>query len=349
MNKELRRKYNPTQGPFDLNYLASHIEAKIYKNAKEVLDTGKIEIYNVSALNSDSSNTIAFAESKKQIEFNDTKVLACIAPKDMIDIAPQETYVLVVEKPYLSYVKIANLFYPVEKPKKSQSETFFISSSAELGLESYVDFGCYIGENAKIGNNVKIHPNTYIGDNVVIGDNCIIYNNVSIKNATLGDNVTIHPGTTIGQDGFGYLTENGIHIKIPHLGKVIIGNDVEIGANSSIDRGTLEDTVIGNMCKLDNLVQIGHNVRLGKGCIIVSHVGIAGSTKLGNYVVVGGQAGIAGHLSIGDQVQIAAKSGVINDIEKNSTVIGFPSQPIREFWKQVAFIKKLVTTKGKND
>lgn len=347
MNPETKRTHNTNKGPFDLSDLASHIGAKIYKNSKEVSNIGKIEIYNVSALNSDLEHTIAFVESKKHVGFSSTKVLACIAPQDMVDIAPQNTYILAVEKPYLSYVKVANLFYPVEKPEKSQSDHFFISPSAELGPGSYVDFGCYIGKNVKIGNNVKIHPNTYIGDNVVIGDNCIIYNNVSIKNAALGDNVIIHPGTAIGQDGFGYLTENGTHIKIPHLGQVLIGNDVEIGANTAIDRGTLGDTVIGNMCKLDNLVQIGHNVRLGNGCIITGQVGIAGSTKLGNYVVVGGQAGIAGHLSIGDQAQIAAKSGVISDVEKNNILIGFPAQPIREFWKQVAFLKKLVATKGK--
>jgi len=336
-------------GPFDLTHLASHIGAKIYKNLKEISGTENIKISDVRSLKMGCPNTIAFVESKKHLqEFMDTKASACIVTEELIDSAPKDTYLLVVEKPYISYVKIVTLFYPTEQPIKSQSEFFYISPTAKLGQGSYVDFGCYIGENVRIGDNVKIHPNTYIGANVTIGDNCIIYNNVSIKNAVLGNNVIIHPGTTIGQDGFGYITEHGTHLKIPHLGKVIIGNDVEIGANTCIDRGTLDNTVIGDMCKLDNLVQIGHNVKLGKGCIIVSQTGIAGSTTLGNYVVAGGQSGLAGHISIGDMVQIAAKSGVISDLENNSTVIGFPAQPIREFWKQIAFIKKL-TSKGKND
>ena len=157
----------------------------------------------------------------------------------------------------------------------------------------------------------------------------------------MGNGTIIHAGTRIGQDGFGYATENGSHIKIPQIGRVIIGHDVEIGANCTIDRGSMEDTVIEDMCKLDNLIQIAHNVVLGKGCIIASQVGISGSTKVGNYVVLGGQVGIAGHLTIGDFAQIGAQSGLTKDVKAREVVFGSPAQPIREAFKQIAMLRKL--------
>lgn len=340
--------FNINSGPIDLNDIASHIEAKIYKNGQEISDLKKFKITDVADLRSASSNTITFISSKANIKYlKHTKASACIVAKDMLDSVNKDIYLLAVKNPYASYVEIANLFYPQQPKKKILTDNYYISDKAKIDKSFEIDFGCYIGDNVSIGKNVKIYPNTYIGDGVVIGDNCTIYSNVTITNTIIGHSTIINSGAKIGKTGFGYVTENGRHIKIPHLGRVIIGNEVEIGSNTCIDRGTLEDTVIGDMCKLDNLVQIGHNAKLGKGCILVSQVGIAGSAKLEDYVVVGGQCGVAGHITVGSNSQIAAKSGVTGDLKQNSIVIGFPAQPIKEFWKQLATLKKITTTKGK--
>ncbi len=346
MSKE-KVTFNKNIGPIDLSVLASHIGAKIYKNKQRIDSIEETKIKDVADLRSASKDTITFVSSNKNIQdILQTNAAACIVAENMLDSIDQDIYLLVVKNPYASYIKIVSLFYPVIEKTKPKTNDYYISETAKLGSGSYIDFGCYIGENVSIGKNVAIHPNTYIGDNVIIGDNCTIYNNVTITNTIIANHTTINSGTVIGKRGFGYVTDNGQHIAIPHLGRVIIGSHVEIGSNTSIDRGTLGDTVIGDMCKLDNLIQIGHNVTLGKGCILVSQVGIAGSSKLGNYVTVGGQAGVAGHITIGDKTQIAAKSGVIQDTKSESIVIGFPAQPIKEFWRQIATLKKLIT-KGK--
>jgi UDP-3-O-[3-hydroxymyristoyl] glucosamine N-acyltransferase len=340
--------FNTNVGPIDISTIVSHIGATLYKNGKEVHAPKGMNIVDVADLRLASKNTITFIASKSNIDdFKQTNASVCIIEESLVSTIDKDIYLLAVKNPYASYVKVANLFYPDHPKTKTLTDAYYISDTAKIDKSSDIDFGCYIGDNVSIGKNVRIHPNTYIGDNVVIGNNCTIYSNVTITNTIIGHSTIINSGARIGKTGFGYVTENEEHIKIPHLGRVIIGNDVEIGSNTCIDRGTLEDTVIGDMCKLDNLIQIGHNARLGKGCLLVSQVGIAGSSKLGDYVVVGGQAGVAGHLTIGDKTQIAAKSGVTGNTEPKSIVIGFPAQPVKEFWRQVATLKKLITTKGK--
>ena len=348
MNVNKEKIYNNDLNTLDLKFLASHIGARIYKNKEEITISSELKISDVRSLNKADSTTITFVSSKKNAsDLLKTKALACIVTKDLIDIAPENIYLLVVNNPYIAYIKIATLFHPSQKITKNRSTHYYMAETAQLGLNSEIDFGCYIGENVKIGNNVKIHPNTYIGDDVIIGNDCIIYSGVAIVHSVIGNNVIIYSGARIGQDGFGYIPEHGKHVKIPHLGKVKLGDYVEIGANTCIDRGTLDDTIIGDMCKLDNLVQIGHNAVLGKGCILVSQVGIAGSVKFGDYVSIGGQGGVAGHITVGSNTQIAAKSGVLSNVKENSVVIGYPAQPRREFWKQFAIIKKIINTKGK--
>ena len=182
---------------------------------------------------------------------------------------------------------------------------------------------------------------TYIGANCVIGNDCTIHSNVNITNAIIGNNVIIHSGVSIGQDGFGYAYNNGRHHKVPQVGRVIIGDDVEIGANTTIDRGSAPDTIIGEGTKIDNLVQIGHNVKIGKHCIIVSQVGISGSTEIGDYTIIAGQAGIAGHLKIGSQVQVAAQAGITRDLEDKAIVGGTPAVPLRQYHKQALALAKL--------
>ena len=194
---------------------------------------------------------------------------------------------------------------------------------------------------------VFIGAGSHIGKGVILGNHCYIHPQNSITHAILGNHVTIHSGARIGQDGFGFATsKTGQHITVPQLGRVLIGDHVNIGANVCIDRGSTTDTIIGDGCRIDNLVQIAHNVQMGKGCIIVSQVGISGSTKLGDFVVLGGQVGMAGHLNIGDQAQVTAKSGVMTDIPAGTTHGGIPSMPVKDWHRQTIALRKLIK-KGK--
>ncbi len=348
-NKYQERRFFDNLGPFSLKQIANHINASVYQNSQKLTDSqlknieNEIFIENITTLKKASDRDISFiAHSKYVDEFFNTKAKACIANEKLALRAPQNIFVLVADSPKLAYAQILRLFYSSdEKNNKFHTGSYYLDPSSKLGKDVKIGYGSYIGKNVVIGDNVQIHPNTYIGDKVIIGDNSIIYNSVSIINAIIGEEVTIHSGVRIGQDGFGYVTEKGIHNKVLQIGRVIIGDQVEIGANSTIDRGSLGDTVIGDMCKLDNLVQIGHNVILGKGCIVVAQVGISGSTIVGDYAVLGGQVGIADNLHIGDFVQIAAKSGVMKDVSAKEIVAGSPAQPIKKFWKQTAILQKL--------
>jgi UDP-3-O-[3-hydroxymyristoyl] glucosamine N-acyltransferase len=329
--------------------ISKHIDSTLYQNGEKISISDSIKVKGIGDISTGTKEQIGFIESKKYLKFlGDTDLLACITSISALEFAPKDLILLVVENPGVQYAKASTLLYPTPSPSKPQSKNYYISPTAVLGKGSEIDFGCYIGENVVIGDNVKIHPNTYIGGNVKIGSNCIIYSNVTIQCSIIGNNAIIHPGAQIGQDGFGYKTEHGKHIKVPQIGNVLIGNRVEIGSNTCIDRGTITSTIIKDECKLDNMVQIGHNVELGKGCIIVSHVGIAGSTKLGDYVVVAGQTGITDHLKIADHVQIGVDSTVTTDItEKGQVVMGYPAKPRRQFWKQELLLKKMLNNKLK--
>ena len=330
--------------------LSAEVYGKYYGTVEDK-KLKKIFINGVSTLEQSSGSQITFFSGKKKYKnaLVQTKARACLIDFTYLerliqqDLRFQKIYFVVVKDLNLAFAKIMALFYSVNQTVKDFiSKDASIEKSAVIGKNCEIMSGSYIGKNAKIGDNVKIYPNAFVGDKVEIGDKCIIFHAATIFHATIGKNTIIHSGARIGKDGFRYVTDGtGKHIKVPHIGQVTIGNDVEIGANSTIDRGSISDTVIGDMCKLDNLVQIGHNVVLGKGCFIVSQVGIAGSVLIGNYVMIGGQAGIADNLSIGNYVKIAAKAGVMRDILEKEIVIGSPAQSIRQFFKQVAIMKKM--------
>ncbi|WP_019215669.1 UDP-3-O-(3-hydroxymyristoyl)glucosamine N-acyltransferase [Legionella tunisiensis] len=271
---------------------------------------------------------------------------ACIISPAYVALAPKNMRLLVHENPYKAYALIAQVLYlPSYEKQGFISEKAFISSTAIIGAECIVESGAYIGEQAVIGKGSKIGVNTYIGDGVVIGQECLIENNVSISNAIIGNKTIIYPGARIGQDGFGFASDREGHYKIPHLGRVIIGDDVEIGANTCIDRGSLNDTVIEDQCRIDNLVQIGHNVKVGKGSVLVAQVGVAGSTELGKFVTLAGQVGIIGHLKVGDGATIFAKSLVVKNVEPGAKMAGYPAVPLWSWHRQVAFLKKLLASK----
>jgi UDP-3-O-[3-hydroxymyristoyl] glucosamine N-acyltransferase len=219
-----------------------------------------------------------------------------------------------------------------------------IAASARTGADPYIGDFAYIGENASIGNRVQIHPQVFIGDEVVIGDNTILHPGVKVlKECIIGQNCIIHAGTVIGSDGFGFALDQDSESrrKVPQLGNVIIGNDVEIGANVTIDRATMGSTRIGNGVKMDNLIQIAHNVEIGDNTVVVAQAGVAGSTKVGRNVIIAAQAGIVGHLTIGDGAIIGAQAGVPNNVGEKEVVLGSPAIDIREFRRAAAVFKKL--------
>jgi len=211
-----------------------------------------------------------------------------------------------------------------------------VDESAAVGPFAVIDAG------VAVGARTVICAGSYIGRGSSVGEDCIIYPNATVRErVTIGDRVIIHPNAVVGSDGFGFATVEGVHLKVPQIGTVVVGDDVEIGAGTTIDRGTMGATVIGDGCKIDNLVQIAHNVTLGKGTILAAQVGIAGSTKVGAYVVMGGQVGLVGHIEVGDRVQIGAQSGVPKSIPAGETWFGYPARPIMETKRTEAYLRRL--------
>jgi UDP-3-O-[3-hydroxymyristoyl] glucosamine N-acyltransferase len=347
----LNKSFFPKQGPFPLESLIKAINAKVYLNGKQLDNIEPDVIINdISTLENATKSDITFFSNSKYInQYIKSNALACITSDKFLNKCPKDCFTLISNNPYADFARITALFYPPHNLKPGIAKEACIHPTASIGENCEIGPNVVIDANVKIGENSKIYPGAYIGNQVQIGKNCVIHHAVTLSNCIIGNNTIIHAGAKIGQDGFGYAFDNFQHIKVPQIGRVIIGNDVEIGANCTIDRGTIADTIIEDMCKIDNLVQIGHNVKLGKGCIIVSQVGISGSTQLGQYVVVGGQGGLAGHLTIGNGVQIAAQSGVINDIPDRQIVGGYPAVPIRQWHKQTIVLKKLTHNREEND
>ena len=302
---------------------------------------------NVAPLSDAGVNDVSFLDNKKYSgQFQETKAGACIVKPEMTSKAPQGVALLVTDNPYLGYARIAQLFYPDGSEGNRVSVQAVVSPKAIIGDDVSIEGGAVIGDKAKIEDNCRICANAVIGEGCLVGASSTISANVTLSHCIIGKRVKVFPGASIGQDGFGFAISSAGAVKVPQLGRVIIEDDVEIGANTTIDRGSGPDTIIGAGTMIDNLVQIGHNVRIGKYCVIVSQVGISGSTEIGNGVVIGGQAGFAGHIKIGDGVKIAAKSGVFRNVDAGTTVSGFPAKPQRQWLREQAFIERLVK-KGK--
>ena len=285
---------------------------------------------------------LTFVENRKYVDLlAKTRASACFISSVLVDRAPPDLILLITDHPRRCFAKIANIMYPRDEIIPTVHETAIISETAVIGDGCQIDTGAVIGPFAKIGEGCLIGSNSTIGENVEIGRNTRIGSNVSISHTELGADCVIYPGARIGQPGFGFEIDASGPIDMPQLGLVKIGNNVEIGANTTVDRGAGPDTVIGSGTRIDNLVQIGHNVQLGKNCVIVAQVGIAGSTRIGNNTVIAGQSGLAGHINIGNNVQIAAQSGVTKSLGDGAVVGGSPAVPIKEFRKQVAVIKSI--------
>lgn len=298
-------------------------------------------IENVCSIETAGKTDVCFFYDKKNKALaQKIKAKACITTKELANLIPESVIVLISENPKLSFIELTNAFYQEFRPQPCIEESAVIASTAKIGKDCYIGHNVVIEDEVVIGDNCIIEANAVISRGCQIGNNCRIGNNASIAYCLMGNDCYIYTGARIGQDGFGFSVVNGRHQRIPQIGRVIIGNDVEIGANTCIDRGALDDTVIGNGCRVDNLVQIAHNDRIGNYCILVAQTGIAGSCTFGDYVVCGGQSGFADHLTIGSGAQIAAQSGVMRDIDPGSIVMGSPTVPFKDFMRQVAFLQK---------
>ncbi|MDP3560533.1 MAG: UDP-3-O-(3-hydroxymyristoyl)glucosamine N-acyltransferase [Legionellaceae bacterium] len=311
-------------------------------------EAGAQKIYGITSLTQATPTDLTVLHNKKYLPaFKNSQAGVCIIFPGYENDAPKDMKLLVHKNPYKAYTLILQAFYPEVPLKSYRSPSAYISKTAVLGEDCVIEHGAYIGEQVKIGLRCKIGVNTYIGDNVQLGDDCIIENNVSVSATIAGNKLHVHPGARIGQDGFGFASDADGHYKIPHIGQVIIGNDVSVGANSCIDRGSLENTVIEDSCRIDNLVQIAHNVRIGKGSIIVAQAGIAGSTELGKFVILAAKGGVSGHLKIGDGAAISGGSAVMTDVAPGIKMGGYPAVEFKSWVRQAVLLKKMVKPKNK--
>ncbi|RYE06165.1 MAG: UDP-3-O-(3-hydroxymyristoyl)glucosamine N-acyltransferase [Rickettsiaceae bacterium] len=334
--------FHNRSAPIKLIDIAQAIECEVDNQLGDVMISG------IKSIQEAGIGDLTFFSNKKYLaDLKKTKATSAIVDLDFVQDADCKTIFLRTSNPYLAYAKAINLFYDSAKKYSSKiMPSAYVSKSAIIGNNCHIGHNVVVEDKAEIGDDCIIESGTIIDTGVIIGPNAKIYSNVSISCSIIGRNVVILPGARIGQDGFGFATSAGTYHKIYHSGRVIIGDDVEIGANSTIDRGSLGDTIIGNSCRIDNLVQIAHNVKVGQGTIIVAQVGIAGSSEIGQYCAIGGQAGIAGHVKIADKVQITAQSGIMKNVaQENITLGGSPAVPVREWHRQSIILKKLTKDK----
>lgn len=329
------RFYN-RQGPFTLEQLAKIGQCEI------VTGNAALEISDVAPLDEAIDGTIGvFHNPKYSDSLQSTKATACIIGPENLDKAPEGIAKLVSATPYRSYAMIASAFYQAENQNSKIHPTAVIDESATVGENCRIDAYAVIGPGVTLGDNVVIGSHTVIEENCQIGDHTVIDQHVSIQFAIIGNHVHIKPGARIGQSGFGFHMDEKGHVPVPQLGRVVIHDHVEIGSNSTVDRGSGKDTVVGVGTRIDNLVQVAHNVSFGKGCVMVAQSGVSGSTQFGDFVACGGQVGIIDHLKIGTGARLAAQSGIMSNVEPGAVLCGSPAVPIKTFYRQVSTLQKI--------
>ncbi len=316
------------KGPFEINKLLKFAELKNIQKYKN------LKIYDVKDLSTSTKKDITFLHSKKyEAHASKTKASFCITTDNLKDYLPKNCNKIIVDNVLIVTAKITKIFYP-----DSVTDDFDITVKdiSKTSFKKKVDFGknVLIGKNVKIGKNCSIGHNSIVEKNVIIGNNCSIGSNVIIRNTIIHNNVHILDGCVIGKKGFGFFPNKVNNYRYPQIGVVIINDNSEIGCGSTIDRGSMSNTIIGKNTYLDNQIHIAHNVKIGDNCIIAGQVGFAGSSTLGNHVMIGGQAGVSGHLTIGNNVKIGGGSGVIKDITDNSKVMGYPAKDLKSFVKE---------------
>lgn len=310
----------------------------------EVVGDPNAEVYKLSKIEEGTAGSLTFLANPKYTNFiYTTQATITIVNATFVPEQDITTTLIKVEDAYQSFSKLLEYYNQVKLMKSGIEQPSVISEGVTYGSDLYLGSFCYIGKNVTIGKNVKIYPNSFIGDNVSIGDNCVFFAGVRIYSETvIGSNCTLHSGTIIGSDGFGFAPQDdGTYKKVPQIGNVIIEDDVEIGACSTVDRATLGATIIRKGVKLDNHIQVAHNVEIGSNTVIASQTGIAGSTKIGKNCMIGGQVGFAGHLVIGDHVKIQGQSGITRNLSDGETVQGTPAITYGDYSKSYVHFKNL--------
>jgi UDP-3-O-[3-hydroxymyristoyl] glucosamine N-acyltransferase len=324
-------------GPFKLGRLAGEIGA-----GPIPAGFGDRMIVDVSPIETAGRADLTYCSDKRfAAGLRQSEAAACLVRAEMAGAVPPETIAVIADNPARAYAKAAQLFYPRMPVSAGIDETARVDATAKLGKGIQIGPYAVVGAHAEIGQGTVIGAHSVIGAGTAIGSLCIIGPGVSIACSLIGDRVIIHAGARLGQDGFGFVPGPEGYLKIPQLGRVIVQDDVEIGAGTAIDRGSGSDTMIGQGTKIDNLVQIGHNVRIGRNCVIAGQVGISGSTVLGDFVALGGKVGLSDHITVGAGGQVAALSGVMWDVPPGAKHMGIPARPIKEFMREFATLKRL--------
>jgi UDP-3-O-[3-hydroxymyristoyl] glucosamine N-acyltransferase len=320
-----------------------HSLAAVAATAQAEAPQQPLQLMGVAPLQTAGPDDVSFLDNRRYAAaLAETRAGAVIVHRDLAARVPPTAVAIIAAEPYAAWARVAALFHPLPPTRPGVHPSAVVAADAAIDPSAEIGPLAVIGARAEIGARCAIGPVAVIGEGVVLGADCRIGAHVSLSHALLGDRVIVYPGARIGQDGFGLAAQGAGFLSVPQLGRVVLEHDVEVGANTTIDRGALLDTHIGAGSRLDNLVQIGHNVRLGRGCVIVAQAGISGSTVLEDHVMVAGQAGLTGHLRIGRRARIGAQAGVMADVPAGADVVGSPAQPVREFFRHVAMLRRLV-------
>ena len=310
----------------------------------EIIGDENATVHTFAKIEEGMPGAISFLSNPKYTPYiYETQSSVVLVNKDFTPEHEIKATLIKVDNAYESLAKLLNL-YEMSKPKKEGIDSLaFVAPSAKIGENVYIGAFAYIGENAVIGDNTQIYPHTFVGDGVKIGKGCLLYSNVNVyHDCRIGNECILHSGAVIGADGFGFAPQaNGEYAKIAQIGNVVLEDNVEIGANTTIDRATMGSTIIKKGVKLDNLIQIAHNVEVGEHTVIAAQAGIAGSAKVGSHAMIGGQVGVAGHIKLGDRIQVGAQSGIPNHVENDAVIMGYPAVPSKEFARQVVYVKRL--------
>jgi UDP-3-O-[3-hydroxymyristoyl] glucosamine N-acyltransferase len=335
-------RFHRSAGPLPLAQLAQAAGVAVPEGAGERLFSG------VATLQSAGPEDVSFLEARRWLpSLRETRAGAVVLTAENAASVPTGTLALIAPSPVLAFARIAAQLHPAPVASGKCHPTAVIGEGAQIGEGCEIGPYAVIEDGAVLGPRCIVGPHAHIGRNCVFGAECRILSHVTVTHCIAGNRVTLNPGARIGSEGFGFATsERGEHVTVPQLGRVLLGDGVEVGANACIDRGSGNDTVIGPGTRLDNLVMLGHNVQAGRGCVIVAQAGISGSSTLGDFVVVAGQAGIAGHLSIGAKARIGAQAGVMADVPAGADVVGSPALPVRDAMRGFNVLRKLGQAKA---
>ena len=334
-------RFFPCAGPQTLSGIAAAASGRAEGD-------GERRFTGVASLQAAGPDDVSFIDHRRNLALlQATRAGAVILPEALLPHLPPGAAGVVVASAYLGFTRVARLFHPAPAAVPGIHPTAVVAADAEIAEGCEIGPYAVIGAAAKLGAGCIIGAHAVVGAGVEMGPACRLHPHVCVSHAVLGAAVVLHPGARIGQEGFGLVVgPDGQFQTMPQLGKVVIGDAVEIGANSCIDRGSQTDTIIGPGTRIDNLVQIGHNVQMGRGCVIIAMAGISGSAVLGDYVTVAAQAGLAGHLTVGDKARIGAQAGVMGDIEPGIDVLGSPAMPARQFFRTQSVLRKLTQATG---